>query len=123
MKNNIDFEYNYSAPTSRERKEIESIRNSYLQPQKEMGKLQYLRKLDHKVKSIPTMWSLIVGIVGLLIFGLGIAMILEWQLIVLGVIVGVVGLVPVSLAYLVYQVMSARLRSRYGAEIVAISDE
>ena len=53
MKNENDFEFNYSAPTAEERKEIESIRNSYLlQEKKTPSKLDVLRKLDWKVRNI-----------------------------------------------------------------------
>ena len=41
------FEYNYDAPTQQERQEIESIRNQYLPKNRELTKLERLKKLDN----------------------------------------------------------------------------
>lgn len=121
MKN--DFEYKYSAPTSQERREIESIRNSYLNKPKGSDKLTRLRKLDSLVKNIPITISLIVGIVGLLIFGLGLAMVLEWNIMVWGIIVSVVGLVPISLAYPINNATEKYLKNKHSDEILKLSEE
>ena len=51
------FEYNYSAPTSEERQEIESIRNQYLPKNEVEIKLETLKKLDNKVKNIPLIFG------------------------------------------------------------------
>lgn len=123
MENKNDFEYKYVALSIEERKEIESIKNSYLPKDKSLNKLDYLKKLDNKVKSIPTMLSLIVGIVGLLLFGLGLAMILEWHLTAFGVIVSAIGLIPISLAYLTYQKSLKYLKDKYSQEILEISND
>lgn len=121
--NNNDFEYNYVAPTSEERKEIESIRNNYISQNKSVDKLEILRKLDNKVKSIPTIISLIFGIVGLLIFGLGLTMILEWKVTIGGIIVGAIGVIPMILAYPMYRKISNNLKNKYSDEIIKLSDE
>ena len=123
MKNNNDFEFNYSAPTTQERREIESIRNSYLTQNKSTDKLSHLRKLDNKVKNTPVILSLILGVVGILIFGLGLSMILEWTLYIWGSMVCAVGLIPVSLAYPTYLKATKILKEKYSEEILKISDE
>lgn len=122
MKNN-DFEFKYVAPTSEERKEIESIRNNYITQSKSVNKLDYLRNLDKKVKNTPSVISLIVGIMGLLIFGLGMSMVLEWDLIAWGVVVSVVGLIPIIFAYPLYLKVTKLLKNKYSKEILEISDE
>ncbi|MFQ6772860.1 MAG: hypothetical protein ACLRFG_00080, partial [Clostridia bacterium] len=86
MKNN-DFEYNYVAPTSEERKEIESIRNAYIKPTASSGKLEKLRRLDFKVKNTPIIVALVMGVVGILTFGVGLTMMLEWNIILWGIVV------------------------------------
>lgn len=123
MKNNNDFEFKYVAPTSEERREIESIRKSYAPQEKQVSKLEYLRKLDNKVKNIPQVVSLILGICGILIFGLGMTMMLEWTLYVWGVVVCVVGAIPMALAYPAYNKATKKLKDKYGDEIIRISDE
>lgn len=123
MENKNDFEFNYVAPTANERKEIESIRNSYMPKNKGAEKLERLRTLDAKVRNIPTTISLILGIAGMLIFGLGLTMILEWNIIIWGCVVGVVGLVPTALSYFIYIKLSSYLKNKYSNEILSLSAE
>ena len=120
---NNDFEFKYVATTNEEKKEIESIRSKYVKNDEKANKLQYLRKLDHKVNDTPFILSLSLGIIGILIFGLGLAMILERNLLVWGIIVSAFGLVPVGLAYPVYLKVYKHLKNKYGEEIIKISDE
>lgn len=122
MKKN-GFEFNYVAPTKEERKEIESIRNNYVEKKPATSKLQRLRNLDAKVKNIPIAMSLMVGCVGALIFGLGLAMILEWQILTWGIVVALIGLVPVALAYPIYTKLSVVMKAKYSEEIIKLSDE
>lgn len=123
MKNNHDFKYNYSAPTSAERKEIESIRRSYLPEDNSVSKLSYLRKLDNKVKNYPTIISLALGIVSLLIFGLGLTMVLEFNLVIWGILVCLVGLAAMLFVYPIFLKISKFLKDKYSEEILKISEE
>lgn len=123
MKNKNDFEYKYVAPTINERREIESIRNSYLKVSTPMTKLGRLRKLDNKVINMPRIISIIIGVMGTLTFGLGLTMILEWNVIVAGIIVSLVGLIPISCAYLLFKVVKKHLTNKYSGEIIKLSDE
>ena len=120
---NNEFKFKYSAPTNEERKEIESIRNSYLMPKKKMSKLDILRKLDGKVKNFPLIMSLIVGIVGTLIFGLGMAMILEWNIMIWGIVVCIVGATTCGFAYPVFILSTKKMREKYSSQIIKLSDE
>lgn len=117
------FKFTYSAPTKSERNEIEDIRKNYLPKSQGNKKLQRLKTLDSKVKNTPTILALVVGILGTLIFGLGLTMILEWNISVWGVIVSAVGLVPTILANFVYKSMKDRLTEKYREEILALSEE
>ncbi|MBQ8909216.1 MAG: hypothetical protein IJY90_02915 [Clostridia bacterium] len=123
MENKNDFEFKYKAPTANERKEIESIRNSYLPKTKEEQDLETLRKLDWKVQNIPMLLGLTVGIVGILIFGLGLAMILEWKLLVWGIVIDVISLPPIAAAYPLYKVYSKKMKDKYGKQIIELSDK
>lgn len=117
------FEYKYSAPKKSEREEIEHIQNQYKEKDSRQTKLERLRMLDNKVKNTPVCISLILGISGILIFGLGLAMILEWKLMLWGIIVSVVGCIPMSLAYFVYKKLFKDLKNKHSNEILTISDE
>lgn len=123
MKNRNDFEFNYTAPTSSERKEIERIRDSYIQKENSLSKIDYLRKLDNKVRNIPTIYALVFGVIGILIFGLGFAMVLEWKIIVWGVVVSVIGLIPMIISYPIYLKISKNLKNKYSDEIIKLSNE
>ncbi|MBQ8615339.1 MAG: hypothetical protein IJ415_02110 [Clostridia bacterium] len=123
MKKQNDFEFKYVAPTSEERKEIESIRNSYIQKSDTKLKLERLRKLDFRVKNVPMIVALSIGIIGVLLFGLGLTMILEWSLTILGIMIGVLSLVPIAIAHPVHIILSKKIREKYSAEILKLSDE
>lgn len=123
MKDNEKFNFTYSAPTKSEREEIEDIRKNYLPKEKKDSKLIRLKKLDSMVKDIPMAVSLSVGIIGTLIFGLGLTMILEWKAIVAGVIVSILGIIPVTLAYFVYKKILHKLTEKYREEILKLSEE
>ena len=119
------FEYKYSVPTKDERKEVEEIRKYYGGTEKE-SKLERLRKLDGKAKTPPMLWSLSLGIIGTLIFGGGMSMVMlleAWYWIVLGVVVALIGLIPVGLAYSVYKKVAKKYKDKYGEEILQLSEE
>ena len=121
---NKEFNYTYIAPTEEERKEIASIRRQYVEKEKpEETKLQRLRRLDARVRTLPVVWSLTVGVIGILIFGLGLTMVLEWSKELVGIAVMAVGAIPTALAYPIYKGMLKRGKKKYGAEIVQLSEE
>ncbi len=118
------FEFNYSAPSEQERKEIESIRRQYTTvTETKDDKLFRLRKLNSYVNNSATIIGLVFGVIGLLIFGLGMTMVLEWSLVLWGVIVGAVGVIPMVIAYPVYKAVYKKNKLKYGEEILALSNE
>ena len=121
---NNQFEFNYSAPTEEERKEIIALRQKYLPKEKiEKSNVEILRELEQKVHAFPTALGIVLGVIGTLIFGLGLAMILEWGLLLWGCIVAVVGLVPLVLAYPLYKKTLQKRKEKYGEEILSLSHE
>jgi len=119
---NKKFKITYSAPTESEREEIEKIKNEYLE-NKDHDKLQQLRKLDNKVKNIPNALAFTLGIVGVLIFGLGFTMILEWGFLICGIVVSLLGVIPIVCAYPIYNKVYDRLKRKYRDQILSLSDE
>lgn len=117
------FHFKYTAPTEEERKEIDSIRRQYVPQEKTETKMEKLRRLDALVKNTAIIWSLVLGVIGTLIFGLGLTMILEWEIWLWGIVVMVVGSVPAALAYPVYKAVLQKYKNRYGAEILRLSEE
>ena len=116
------FNYSYSATSEEEKKEIERIKRQYEQKPKTESKLERLRKLDGKVKEFPQILALTVGIIGTLIFGLGMSMVLEWNITVWGVVVGAVGAIIVTLAYPLFKWYYKKLKEKYKDEIIELSN-
>ncbi|MBQ8295051.1 MAG: APC family permease [Clostridia bacterium] len=117
------FAYQYSAPTERERKTAEEIRARYAPEEETTDKLSQLQRLDKKASQPPMIVALSFGVVGILIFGTGLTMILEWTLLLYGCLVALLGLLPVGFAYPVYRKLAARGRKKYGAQILKLSEE
>ncbi len=114
------FIYTYSA---KDNAEIEQIRQKYM-PHEE-NKVERLKKLDHVVQMAGVIPSLTVGIIGCLVFGIGMCFFLNvftgapW-LIALLMILGVVIMLP---AYPVFRHISKKTKNRIAPEILRLSDE
>lgn len=120
---NNQFNFKYIAPTEEERKEIDSIRRQYVPQEHVESKMDRLRRLDSLVKNTAIIWSLCLGVVGTLVLGLGLTMILEWSVWLWGIVLMVIGSVPVAIAYPVYKSVLKKYKNRYGDEILRLSEE
>ena len=117
------FHYTYIAPTEAERREISQIRTDYTAPEKTVTTLDRVRMLDAFVKNTATMVGLILGIVGLLLFGLGMAMVLEWGILLWGILICAIGCVPMGFAYPAYLATLKHNKEKYGPEILRLTEE
>ena len=119
MENNT-FSYNYSAARN---KEVESIRNKYMP--REESKFERLKKLDLRVQMAGTIESLCFGIVGALVFGIGMCFFLEvfigelWTT-ALFMTLGTALMLP---AYPIYKRISNKTRKKLTPEILRLSEE
>ena len=117
---NKPFTYNYSAVRN---KEVESIRRKYL-PEEE-SKLETLKRLDYKVQSAGMIEGLCLGIIGALVFGIGMCFFLEvfagavW-LTALFMIIGTLLMIP---AYPIYRRIAHRTKEKLTPEILRLSEE
>lgn len=117
---NKPFTYNYSAVRN---KEVESIRRKYL-PEEE-NKLETLKRLDCKVQSAGMIESLCFGIIGALVFGVGMCFFLEvfagatW-ITVLFMIIGTLLMIP---AYPIYKKIARKTKAELTPEILRLSEE
>ena len=124
MNNNEKFEYTYTALSEKERQEVLSIKDNYAPtPHKKETKLERLRKLDNKVTNNATIIALILSIPGVLIFGTGITMVLEWNLLVGGIFVMLIGLVPMAINPIIVSRATTYLKDKYKEDILRISEE
>lgn len=120
-KNHNSFEYTYS---SKRQKEIEDIRKKYIP--KEEDKMETLRKLDKSAEKPGTIWSLVVGIIGAIIMGAGMSCALVGDttiLLIVGSIVGIIGMLIMSVAYPVYRIVTKKQREKIAGQILALTDE
>ncbi|AIQ46508.1 hypothetical protein R70723_11990 [Paenibacillus sp. FSL R7-0273] len=117
--NNEAFSFTYSA---KQQEEIRSIRQKYLP--READKMEQLRRLDKRAERSGTLLSIIVGVTGSMLLGLGLACILRWKdFFISGVMVGVVGLIGVALAYPVFLIRTQQERKKLAPEIMKLIDE
>lgn len=118
--NKEKFEYTYSA---KQQEEIERIRRKYMP--KEEDKMAMLRKLDRDVTKPGTVWGLVIGIIGCLLFGIGMCCTMVWadSFFVLGIIIGIIGMVVMGFAYPVYIKMTEKQREKIAPQILALTEE
>ena len=82
-----------------------------------------LRALHARVRNVPMALAVTLGVAGVLLFGLGMSMVLAWNLLLAGSVVAAVGCVPMALAYPVYNAAVRAMKKKYGGEILRLSDE
>ncbi len=117
------FTYTYSA---KEQEEIKKIRGKYAPPTKQETTMEQLRRLDRSATKGATIVSLIIGIAGALIMGVGMCctMIPSWEkYFIPGIVVGIAGMALVISAYPLYSRMVKRKREKIAPEIIKLSDE
>lgn len=114
------FTYSYSA---KEQQEIEQIRQKYI-PKTESA-LDQMKKLDHQVNQKATMFAIAFGIVSALVLGLGMCLTMVWaeQFFYLGIVIGVVGIICVSLTLPLYRRVLAKERHKVADTIIQLSQE
>lgn len=120
--NNETFTYTYSAT---QQEEVQAIRKKYLPEEREVDKMEQLRRLDRSVTQKGTIVSLIVGILGALIMGVGMCCVLVWEGVwfIPGIIIGLVGIAVAVLAYPLYKRITEKERQRVTPEIIRLTDE
>lgn len=114
------FEYTYS---SKQQEEIESIRKKYLP--KEENKMELLRKLDRDVTNPGTIWSIIIGVIGCLMFGGGMSLVMVAgkAFMAAGIVMGLVGIAVMAVALPVYKKITEKQRERIAPQILALTEE
>ncbi|MBQ9079561.1 MAG: hypothetical protein IJY27_00645 [Clostridia bacterium] len=120
MENNKVFTYRYSA---KQNAEVENIRNKYIP--KQVSKLDMLKELDRRVQNAGLVQSLVLGIIGCLIFGVGMCFALDvfagqdFMAVIL-CILGAAIMIP---AYPVYRHIYEKTKAELTPEILRLSGE
>lgn len=128
--NNNTFEYTYSA---KEQAELKKIREKYTTPTEAEDKMSRLRRLDASVTQSAQAASLVCGIVGALVLGFGMSVCMSdlgkalglsmSGSLIVGIIIGVIGAIFVSLAYPIYNSVIKKKRKQLAPEILRLTDE
>ncbi|MBO5379142.1 MAG: hypothetical protein J6A90_02330 [Clostridia bacterium] len=122
--NENKFEYTYRALSEEQKRVISSIKGQYdVKAETPAGAYEEIVRLDKKVKSTAMALAISVGTIGLLIFGLGLTMVLEWQIYLWGILVGLIGAIPCALAMPIYLLSMKKGKKKYGARILELSSE
>ena len=130
MENKETFNYTYSA---KEQEEIKAIRNKYVAKEETEDKMTQLRRLDNNATQKATVLSLVFGIVGALILGIGMSLAMteigkilalsEFTSMLIGISIGIVGIVLISLAYPLYNKILKIEREKIAPEIIRLTDD
>lgn len=128
MENKETFNYTYSA---KEQAEIKAIREKYESPKESEDKMMQLRRLDASVTQKATTVSLVFGIIGALVMGIGMSLVMTdigkmlgtAPAMILGICVGIVGMILVCSAYPMYNCILKKEREKIAPEIIRLSDE
>ena len=124
--NDNKFNFTYSAA---QQNEIKKIREKYISH--EPDRMEQLRALDASVYKSATAISIIIGVIGALIMGLGMSITMtdigavfgSFLSMLVGIVIGIVGIVLVCLAYPTYHRTLKAERERIAPEVLRLSDE
>ena len=130
MENKESFNYTYSA---KEQEEIKAIRKKYAVPEETEDKMAQLRRLDAGVTQKAQVVSLVFGVIGALILGMGMSLamtdigkiigLLGGMAMLIGILIGIIGIVLVSVAYPIYNSIIKKEREKIAPEIIRLTDE
>lgn len=105
----------------------EQLANEYAP--KDTSKVVALRKLDAKAKMPATVFTYTLGVISALIFGTGMCLAMNVigsgsaAMTTLGIIIGIIGTIGVSVNYPIYKKMLASGKQKYAFEIIQLAKE
>lgn len=105
----------------------EKIASEYAQ--KKTNKLMALKKLDRKAKQTAEIFALIFGVVGALVLGTGMSFAMgvignnSVTTMIIGIIIGILGIVLISINYFIYKKLLAKGKEKYGNDIIRLAQE
>ena len=109
--------------TEQEIQFVKELKSKYNGKETTSQKIQKLIDLDASVYTKGTIVGLILGIIGMLIFGTGMCCCLLWNMYFLGVFLGIVGIQIMVLAYPTRNRFVGNKRKEVAKDIQALSDE
>ena len=87
--------------------------------------MERLRRLDRGTTKKGTIISIMVGVVGCLLLGVGMCCTMIWaqQWFIPGILIGIVGIVGIAAAYPLYARITKKERKKLAPQILKLTDE
>lgn len=128
MNHHEQFHYTYSAE---QQEELNAIRKKYTAPEETEDNMAQLRRLDAGVNKKATTASLLMGIPGALLLGIGMSLVMTdigaslgtILAMILGIVIGIVGIALACLAYPIYNRTIKKEREKIAPEVLRLTDE
>lgn len=121
MSDNFSFTYSL-----KDRQEIEEIRKKYTTDDKEIKEMSLadkIRVIDRKTETEATVIAIIFGIVATLVFGSGLAIILEGQAYSVGIPIGLLGLTGMGVTPVLFKRTLKYYRNKVSKKMLGLIDE
>lgn len=110
--------------SNNERVFVENIRKKY--EEKKISKLDELKKIDRQTRQPAEVFAYLFGTIGALVLGCGMCLampeVIEGYM-PLGIGVGIVGIIMVSINYLIYKSILGKRRRKASDRIISLSNE
>ena len=110
--------------SEQEKNLVKKIMGQYTE--KEVSKVEQLRKLDNKAKKPAYIFAYTFGTISSLILGFGMSIAMEVilpNLLPLGIVIGCLGLVMALINYPIYKKLLKNSTAKYAKEIIELSNE
>lgn len=111
---------NFNA-NEQDQKKAENIRRQYLP--REDNKMERLQRLDSKVKTPGKVVAGILGTVGALVMGSGMALVMVRENMTMGLALSIPGMVVALLAIPAYVLITNSRKKKYATDIMRLSDD
>lgn len=107
--------------SERDQRKAERIRRQYIP--REENKMEQLRKLDGRVKLPGKVTGGILGGIGALVMGYGMALVMVSGIMTAGIAAGIAGMAAALAAYPLCAAITNRRKKKYAAEIMRLSGD
>ena len=114
------FQFRYSA---KQQEEIQRIRAKYIPRQED--KMEQLRRLDQSATRKGSIVSLVIGVLGCLLLGVGMCCTMVWtqDWFIPGIVIGLLGILSVCLAYPLYIHVTKKEREKLAPQVLKLVEE
>ncbi|HAB60960.1 MAG TPA: hypothetical protein DCE48_09720 [Lachnospiraceae bacterium] len=106
---------------NKDQAKAQKIRRQYMD--REDNKFEQLQSLDSKVKTPGKIVSSVLGVVGALTMGAGMSLIMVWENMTSGLLLGIPGLIIALAAYPIYGIITGNRKKKYADQIMRLCEE